>query len=57
MDNFRKIEKIGSGSYSTVYKATRISDGVTYAIKKVFSLVNVGSNGQSFAEGEGKRSQ
>ena len=35
MDNFDIIQVLGEGTYSTVYKATRKCDGLTYALKKV----------------------
>ena len=35
MDNFKIIEKIGEGAYSTVYKVQRIEDDQLYALKKV----------------------
>ena len=33
--NFQIIEKLGEGTYSTVYKVRRKSDGELYALKKV----------------------
>ena len=33
--NFKIIEKLGVGTYSTVYKVKRLSDGKFYALKKV----------------------
>jgi len=35
MRDFRPLGKIGQGSYSSVYKVERLSDGCTYALKKV----------------------
>ena len=35
MENFKIIEKIGEGAYSTVYTVRRIEDGILYALKKV----------------------
>ena len=35
MDNFKIIDKIGEGAYSTVYPVKRIEDGNLYALKKV----------------------
>lgn len=35
LDNFEVMEELGSGTYSTVFKARRITDGKIYAIKKV----------------------
>lgn len=33
--DFKIIKRIGTGAFSVVYKAQRISDGMLYAIKKV----------------------
>ena len=33
--NFKILEKLGEGTYSTVYKVKRYSDGELYALKKV----------------------
>lgn len=35
LENYELLAELGSGTYSTVYKAKRISDGEIYAIKKV----------------------
>jgi NIMA (never in mitosis gene a)-related kinase len=35
MDNFEVTKTLGSGSFSTVYKVKRLTDGVEYAMKKV----------------------
>jgi NIMA (never in mitosis gene a)-related kinase 1/4/5 len=35
MDGFIIHEKLGDGSYSTVYKCTRKSDNLPYAMKQV----------------------
>lgn len=35
IQNFQVREKLGQGAFATVYKVTRISDGKTYALKKV----------------------
>ena len=35
MENFEVIKQLGSGSFSTVYKVKRLTDGVEYAMKKV----------------------
>ena len=35
MENFKIIDKIGEGAYSTVYTVRRIEDGNLYALKKV----------------------
>jgi NIMA (never in mitosis gene a)-related kinase len=33
--DFIPLEKLGEGSFSTVYKVKRVSDGKLYALKKV----------------------
>ena len=35
MENFEILEKLGEGSYSTVYKVKRKIDNEIYALKKV----------------------
>ena len=35
MDGFEKLEKLGDGSYSVVYKVRRKADGKIYALKQV----------------------
>jgi NIMA (never in mitosis gene a)-related kinase len=35
MQDFIQVAKIGEGSFSSVLKVKRISDGQTYALKKV----------------------
>ena len=35
MENFEVLKTLGSGSFSTVYKVKRLTDGVEYAMKKV----------------------
>jgi len=35
MNDFRIIEKLGEGTYSSVYKVKRITDSKIYALKKV----------------------
>ena len=35
MENFKILEKLGEGSYSTVYKVKRKIDNQIYALKKV----------------------
>jgi NIMA (never in mitosis gene a)-related kinase 1/4/5 len=35
INNFEKLTRIGTGSYSSVYKVQRIEDGKLYALKKV----------------------
>lgn len=36
-NDFISLSKIGEGSYSSVHKVKRISDGKIYALKKVIS--------------------
>ena len=36
--NFKVVDKLGDGAYSTVYKVVRLSDGLVYALKKVRML-------------------
>lgn len=33
--NFTILSKLGEGSFSTVFKVLRITDGLNYALKKV----------------------
>jgi NIMA (never in mitosis gene a)-related kinase 1/4/5 len=35
LKEFKVVAKLGEGSYSTVYKVLRLSDGIEYAMKKV----------------------
>lgn len=35
MENFEIIKKLGTGSFSEVFRVLRISDGIEYAMKKV----------------------
>ena len=35
LNDFEKLTRIGTGSYSSVYKVERIEDGRQYALKKV----------------------
>ena len=44
MKKFKIIEKLGVGTYSTVYKVKRQSDGKNYALKKV-KLPNLSAKG------------
>ena len=46
MKNFKTLEKLGVGTYSTVYKVKRVSDGKNYALKKV-RLPNLSNKGWS----------
>ena len=46
--NFTTLEKLGVGTYSTVYKVKRISDGKNYALKKV-RLPNLSKKGMHFS--------
>ena len=38
MKDFQILSKLGEGAYSIVYKVKRISDGIEYALKKVFEM-------------------
>ena len=35
MDNFKKLEKIGEGTYGVVYKAKNVKTGALVALKKI----------------------
>ncbi len=35
LKDFKVIGKLGTGTFSTVYKVKRVSDGIFYALKKV----------------------
>jgi NIMA (never in mitosis gene a)-related kinase len=35
LKDFKIIGKLGTGTFSTVYKVKRVSDGIFYALKKV----------------------
>ena len=35
MENFEIIKKLGTGSFSEVFRVLRLSDGIEYAMKKV----------------------
>jgi len=35
MENFKKLEKIGEGTYGVVYKAKNIKTGALVALKKI----------------------
>ena len=47
--NFKTLEKLGVGTYSTVYKVKRVSDGKMYALKKV-RLPNLSKKGTHFSK-------
>lgn len=51
INDFNIIAKLGTGSYSEVFKAQRKSDGQTYALKKV-SLENLSQKEQENALNE-----
>jgi len=42
MDNFKKLEKIGEGTYGVVYKAKNVKTGEFVALKKIRLDVYVG---------------
>jgi len=44
MDNFKKLEKIGEGTYGVVYKAKNVKTGTLVALKKIRLDVYVFSN-------------
>lgn len=35
MENFKKLEKIGEGTYGVVYKARNVKTGAVVALKKI----------------------
>jgi len=35
MENFKKLEKIGEGTYGVVYKAKNVKTGALVALKKI----------------------
>ena len=45
--DFTPIDKIGEGSFSSVYKVRRIADGKVYALKKVHLIITQGQNGST----------
>jgi serine/threonine protein kinase len=45
MRDFLPISKIGEGSFSSVYKVQRVTDGCIYALKKVRIYRYKGQNG------------
>ena len=47
MQNFEIVGKLGSGAYSSVFKAKRKSDGQMYALKKVNNHFGVISHFQN----------
>ena len=49
MQNFTILEKLGVGTYSTVYKVKRKSDGMNYAMKKV-KIVNLSKKGKNYLQ-------
>lgn len=51
LDSFTIIKKLGEGSYATVYKVQRISDGKVYAMKKV-NLLKLNQNEKKAALNE-----
>lgn len=51
--DFIPLEKLGEGSFSTVYKVKRVSDGKLYALKKVPPATSLGA--YELPEGKGKR--
>ena len=53
MKKFQVLEKLGVGTYSTVYKVKRLSDGLNYAMKKV-RLPKLSKKGIMIMEGGSK---
>ena len=51
LNNFQFIAKLGEGSFSSVYKVRRLTDGCEYALKKVI-MRNLNSKDQSNALNE-----
>lgn len=45
LSDFVLLSKIGEGSYSSVHKVKRVSDGNLYALKQVQTLSQSGQNG------------
>jgi NIMA (never in mitosis gene a)-related kinase len=44
LNDFVILQRIGEGSYSSVHKVKRISDGNIYALKQVYKLFMKGKN-------------
>ena len=42
LTDFTLLSKIGEGSFSSVHKVKRISDGHVYALKKVTGVLTIG---------------
>lgn len=42
LHNFTVLEKLGEGSFASVYKVQRIDDGKIYAMKKVYNKIMIG---------------
>ena len=57
LKNFSVIEKLGSGSFASVYKVQRLDDKMFYALKKVSIASNLGQNRINEIERKGKRAQ
>jgi NIMA (never in mitosis gene a)-related kinase 1/4/5 len=51
MGDFEVLSKLGTGSYSEVYKVTRKSDSAVYALKKV-SMENLSTKERENAVNE-----
>jgi len=46
LSEFVLLSKIGEGSYSSVHKVKRVSDGNLYALKQVLAFSQSGQNRQ-----------
>lgn len=44
LKSFNVLEKLGEGSFASVYKVQRIDDKKLYAMKKVSHIHNIGEN-------------
>ena len=47
MADFAILSKLGTGSYSDVYRVKRLSDNKEYALKKVFNIVKYNYSGKT----------
>lgn len=47
LSDFLFLSKIGQGSFSSVHKVNRTSDGKVYALKQVITYSQSGKNNQS----------
>ena len=47
MADFAILSKLGTGSYSDVYRVKRLSDNKEYALKKVFNISKYNYSGKT----------